>query len=96
MPPKPQPDRPGNHLGNNTNVTEELVWTGTNHASRPGKKGLKSSRDRKKCKARTVVERGEKRLLGDPRSELRLRGREMKGENNKWNVNKKTTNVIRW
>ena len=39
---------------------------------------------RKKCKARAVVGRGEKRLLCDPGSELRLGGTEKrKGEDNK-------------
>ena len=38
---------------------------------------------RNKCKARAVVGRGEKSLLCDPGSELRLGGREKKGEDNK-------------
>ena len=45
---------------------------------------------RQKCKARTVVGRGEKSLLCDPGSELTARTeREEKGEHNKWDAQKK-------
>ena len=48
---------------------------------------------RSKCKARTVVGRGEKSLLCDPESELRLGGRGYKGKDNKWDGKKK--NLVR-
>ena len=50
-------------------------------ASRRGKKGLKSSRDKKK-KTRTVAGRGEKSLLYDLGPELRLGGRKKKNSLN--------------
>ena len=49
-----------------------------------GRKGCSSLLAIKKWKARTVVVRGEMGLLCDPRSELRLEGREKKGKDNKW------------
>ena len=52
--------------------------------SRPGKKELKSSRDIK-ASYEPLCGVGEKSLLCDPGSELRLGGREKKeGEDNKW------------
>ena len=54
------------------NCRERLIaWVSRIDASRLGKKVLNSSRDKNE-KARTVVGRGEKSLLCDPGSELRL------------------------
>ena len=53
-----------------------------------GKKELKSSRDRN-ARHEPYWVGGEKSLLCDPGSELRLGGREQKGEDNKWDEKKR-------
>lgn len=65
-------------------------------ATRRGKKGLLSSRDKKKCKARTLVGRGDKSLLCDPGSYYCRMEREKKAkivhgvEKKKWKKNVRT------
>ena len=60
-------------------------------ASRGGKKGLKSCRDKNASKARTVVGRAEEpSLLRNPGSDLRLLGAREKrrGDDSKWDENR--------
>ena len=52
-----------------------LAWVGTIRG-KPTRQERADVFSRQKLKARTVVERGEKSLLCDPGSELRLGGRE--------------------
>ena len=62
------------------------VGTGQFDASRRRKKELKSSRD-KNARHEPQWVGGEKSLLCDPGSELRLGGREQRGRDNNWDGN---------